>query len=224
MASVQGTNNSGADVIASLGQRQGTAAKNTDDIQNRFLTLLVSQIRNQDPLNPMDNAEVTSQLAQINTVNGLDQLNKTMEKLVSFYDEGRAMQAASMVGKHVLVGGDSMALSAEGALGGVEFSTAVDGAKVVIKDANGLVMRTLDLGSAEAGSHVFAWDGLTDAGAEAAPGDYSFSVAATLGGEAAAATPLQFGMVNAVVRGSSGFGLDLGDLGTRSFEAVRRII
>jgi flagellar basal-body rod modification protein FlgD len=223
MASIQSTGNT-HEVIASLGTRQTSAAKSADDMHDRFLTLLVSQIKNQDPLNPMDNAQVTSQLAQINTVNGLEQLNKTMEKLLSFYDEGRAMQAASMVGKHVLVGGDAMKLGADGAIGGVELSTAADSVRVVVKDANGLVMRTLELGAREPGSHVFGWDGMTDAGAAAVPGDYRIAVEATLGGEATAATPLQFGMVNAVVRGNSGFSLDLGALGNREFEAVRRII
>jgi flagellar basal-body rod modification protein FlgD len=222
--SVQSAGATGPEVIAALGSRRAATGKLADDMNNRFLTLLVTQIRNQDPLNPMDNAQVTSQLAQINTVNGLEQLNKTMQKLVSFYDEGRAMQAASMVGKHVLVGGDAMQLGGEGALGGIELSTAVDDARVVIRDANGLVMRTLELGRREAGSHVFAWDGLTDAGAQAVPGSYRISVEASAGGQPAAAAPLQFGMVNAVIRGGSGFSLDLGELGNRSFEAVRRII
>ena len=224
MATIQPTTGATHEVIASLGNRQTAAAKEADDMHNRFLTLLVSQIKNQDPLNPMDNAQVTSQLAQISTVNGLEQLNKTMEKLVSFYDEGRAMQAASMGGKHVLVGGDGMELGAEGAIGGLELATAADNVRVVVKDANGLVMRTLELGSREPGSHVFGWDGRTDAGATATPGSYRFAVEAMLGGEATASSPLEFGMVNAVVRSNNGFSLDLGELGNRSFEAVRRII
>lgn len=224
MAAVQSSTTAPSEVIASLGQRSTGAAASTDAMKDRFLTLLVTQIRNQDPLNPMDNAQFTSQLAQINTVSSLEQLNKTMLQLVSFYDEGRAMQAAGMVGKHVLVGGESVTLGAGGALGGIEIAAPADSVRVVVRDANKLIMRTLDLGSREAGSHVFAWDGLTDSGAAAAPGEYSFSVEALQGSEALPATTLQFGVVNAVVRGASGFTLDLGSLGNRSFEAVRRII
>lgn len=223
------TTSSGAsvkDIVASLGlgaKAQG-AASSTEQMGERFLTLLVSQIKNQDPLNPMDNAQVTSQLAQINTVNGLEQVNKTLQQLVGFYDEGRAMEAAAMVGKNVLVAGNKLKLGAEGTVGGVDLATAADSLKVTIKDKSGLVVRTLDLGDQEAGSQVFSWDGKTDAGATAAAGEYSFTVEALQGTGKVTATAMQFGTVFAVVRDKTGFSLDLGTLGQVGFDEVKRII
>lgn len=207
-----------------LGAKAKSAQSNTDAMGERFLTLLVSQIRNQDPLNPMDNAQMTSQLAQINTVNGLEKLNATLEKLVSFYDEGRAMQAAAMVGKNVLVAGNKLQLGADGTVGGVELAEDADNVRVTIKDGNGLVVRSLELGEVEAGSRVFAWDGKTDGGATAAAGDYSFTVEAVAGTDKITATAMQFGTVFAVVRENSGFRLDLGQLGEVGFDDVKRII
>ena len=228
MAVTQTTNSSSAaqDVLAQLGLsgNKKTEKNSTDAMGERFLTLLVSQIRNQDPLNPMDNAQMTSQLAQINTVNGLEQLNTTLKQLVGFYDEGRAMQAAAMVGKNVLVDGNKLQLGAEGGLAGVELADKADSVRVTIKDKNGLVMRTLDLGKSDAGSHVFAWDGKTDAGAAAVAGDYTFTVDAKLGNDKVTGTAMQFGTVFAVVREKTGFSLDLGTLGEVGFDEIKRII
>ena len=228
MAVSSTTNTSAAaqDALAALGlgSKSKSAQSTSDAAADRFLTLLVTQMRNQDPLNPMDNAQMTSQLAQINTVSGLEKLNSTLEKLVGFYDEGRAMQAAGMVGKNVLVGGSKLQLGSDGGLGGVELADHADNVRVTIKDSGGAVMRTLDLGAAEAGSQVFAWDGKTDAGATAAAGTYTFSVTATSGADKLNATALQFGTVFAVVRENNGFRLDLGQLGEVAFDDVKQII
>jgi flagellar basal-body rod modification protein FlgD len=74
-------------------------------VQNRFLKLLVTQLQNQDPLNPLDNAAVTTQLSQINTVTGIERLNATLETLLNTFNDGQAMQAAALIGKSVLVAG-----------------------------------------------------------------------------------------------------------------------
>src|SRR5690625_3713520 len=90
------------------------ASQRTDslmgDTQDRFLTLLVTQLRNQDPLNPMDNAEVTSQIAQLSTVNGINQLDETLLALSGQMDVSQSMQAANLIGKGVLVPGGKVAL------------------------------------------------------------------------------------------------------------------
>ena len=78
---------SAADLFASLnGTSSTTKSKSTTEaMEDRFLTLLMTQIKNQDPLNPLDNAQVTTQLAQINTVNGIERLNATLTKLCLLY-------------------------------------------------------------------------------------------------------------------------------------------
>ena len=226
MATTQSVTNSSSDVFAGLGlgRKSSVSQSSTEAMQDRFMTLLISQMKNQDPLNPMDNAQMTSQMAQINTVSGLEKLNSTLEKLVGYYDEGRAMQAASMVGKNVLVTCNNMQLVDGQAFGAIELADKADKVTVTVKDANGLVMRTLELGEHAAGSAVFAWDGKTDAGTSAVNGRYTFTVEATAGDDSVGSEALQLGTVSAVVRGKSGFSLDLGAQGEASFDDVRRIL
>lgn len=214
----------GADFLATLGKKDKTAAQSLDEAQDRFLTLYITQLRNQDPLNPLDNAQVTTQLAQMNTVKGIENLNTTLSKLVDMFSGGQAMQATSMIGKSVLIPGSSMELQGGIAIGGVELAEAADQINVAIKDANGLLLRTLALGPQPAGSHVFGWDGKTEAGANAVEGKYSYAIEATRAGKAISATALQAGTVSAVVRANGGFQLDLGSAGTASFDDVREIL
>jgi flagellar basal-body rod modification protein FlgD len=178
--------------------------------QDRFLTLLTTQLKNQDPLNPLDNAQMTSQLAQISTLDGITKLNATLESLLNNATDTQTMQAASLVGHGVLVAGNSLPMSQGSALGGVDLPTAADNVKVTIKDANGLPLRTLDLGALGAGTHNFTWDGKTDSGVAAADGNYSFSVAAVQGGNSITASALRLGVVSSVTRSGTGFNLDIG--------------
>src|SRR5882672_589140 len=88
-----------------------TSVLNTTNAANasdRFLKLLVAQMQNQDPLNPMDNAQVTSQMAQINTVTGIEKLNTAVDGLSSQFAQLQAMQGASLVGRDVIVPGNKL--------------------------------------------------------------------------------------------------------------------
>jgi flagellar basal-body rod modification protein FlgD len=227
MATVQSSTQSAADIFSNLGlgQKSGTAAGSMEAVEDRFLTLLVTQIRNQDPLNPMDNAQMTSQIAQINTVNGIEKLNAAIDKLVGYFQGGQAMQAAGMIGKHVLVAGNDLALTNAGGIAGYNLAGPADAVKVTIKDGNGLVMQTLDLGKVdEAGTGNFYWDGKTATGAAAAPGTYTFEIAAKRGSDDVKAEALAVGTVNAVTRTSNGFELDLGERGGYRFDDIRQIL
>jgi flagellar basal-body rod modification protein FlgD len=225
MASVNATSNTAQEVIAGLSSPQNKGKQNaTEEMNDRFLTLFVTQLKNQDPLNPLDNAQVTSQLAQISTVQGIESLNGTLNRLLEFYEGGQAMQAASMIGKSVLIPGNALSLGNGMAVGGIELANAADRVKVDISDANGLLMRTLDLGAQQAGHFGFSWDGKTDAGVSAVDGRYTFKVNAVQGENTVAAEPLGFGTVSAVVRANGGFQLDLGEAGTVGFDAVRSIL
>src|SRR5687768_18113691 len=88
-----------------------TAKSATDDIQDRFLKLLVTQLRNQDPLNPLDNAQVTTQLAQISTVSGINKLNDTVASLSASMAAGQYLQAVGLVGRDVVVAGTKLTLA-----------------------------------------------------------------------------------------------------------------
>ncbi len=217
------TTNPAEALRASLARREEVQGSVGADAESRFLTLLTAQLKNQDPLNPLDNAQMTSQLAQISTVNGIEKLNVTMQKLMANMRDTETMQAAALVNRGVLVPGAVLTLGEAGALGGFELANGVDALTVAIKDANGQVVRTLNLGAQDAGVHPFAWDGQTDAGGQAALGDYSFSLTARRGGAAANATALAYGQVQAIIRGKDGSRLDLGAAGEFDLSDVRQI-
>jgi flagellar basal-body rod modification protein FlgD len=212
------------DVLAAVNKNTNKAASETELSESRFLTLLTAQLKNQDPLNPMDNAEMTSQLAQISTVNGIEKLNTTLEKLMSSSTDSQAMQAAAMLNHLVLVEGSGMTLT-EGnqAYAGVELAQGVDKATLTITNANGQVVRTVDLGALDAGVHDFTWDGKNDAGEPVAVGNYGFKITAEQGGKTVNVTPLQLGAVTGVLRDASGVKLELGELGNFSLDDIRQI-
>lgn len=195
-----------------------------EESQNRFLKLLVTQLKNQDPLNPMDNAQMTSQLAQMSTVSGIEKLNTTLNSLVDGFANSQSMQAAEMIGKSVLVSGSQLSLTQGAAYGGINLSAPADQVKLSILDAAGQVIQTQDLGAHDAGVFNFVWDGMNDAGSKVADGNYKFAVDATQGGNRVAADQLQIGTVSALVRSKSGFLLDLGVLGTVDFKNVQQIL
>ena len=212
---------------ALLDSINGTTTKKTssttNDAQDRFLKLLTTQLKNQDPLNPLDNAQMTSQLAQISTVDGIEKLNATLQKMLASTVDAEAMQAAALVGHQVMVLGSGLKLGDSGAAGGVELKAAADHVVLTIKDSNGLVMQTMDLGNLEAGTHNFVWDGKTDAGAQAVNGAYSVSVAAKRGTEKVEASTLELAGVVSINRSSSGVTLDLGQLGLAKMNDIKQI-
>lgn len=211
-------------LLANINNRTEREVSVTNAAENRFLTLLTTQLKNQDPLNPLENAQLTMQLAQISTVHGIEKLNATLQGLVAGMNESQTMQAAALVNRGVLVPGSSLALGEQGGLAGLELAGAADEAVVTIKDANGLVMRAINLGALSAGIHPFVWDGLTDAGVAAAQGQYSFGIAAQRGADRVPATALAYGMVQAVTRAGSGLTLDVGTLGAFTLGDVRQIL
>jgi flagellar basal-body rod modification protein FlgD len=176
------------------------------ELNDRFLKLLVAQMKNQDPLNPMDNAQVTSQMAQINTVTGINGLNETVARLLEQFGAMEALQAAQLTGRSVLVTGNQVASDGKGtpAVAGVELAAPADTVAVEIRDAAGNVVRTLALGAAGAGITRFSWDGRTDSGGTAAAGNYTVAVKAVSAGSEVAATPLMARTVEAVTRSNGG--------------------
>ncbi len=196
----------------------------SDAAQDRFMKLLVTQMQNQDPLNPLDNAQVTSQLAQLSTVTGIDKLNTTLEALSGSFQSSQSIEAASMIGKGVLVSGSTLNLSNGNALFGIDLSQGADSVKVSIMDSSGRPVNTIDLGQQDAGTLAFQWDGRTDAGAAAADGSYTFKVIATKGNGAVTADPLSFGQVGSVTRNPQGVKLNIPNIGEVDLNNVKQIL
>src|SRR5438128_10465097 len=95
------------DLMSTMNAKPATTGGDSVDADTaKFMTLLVTQLKNQDPLNPLDNAQVTSQLAQLSTVTGINKLNTTLDSLKSSYQSSEAMAATNMIGRGVLVEGN----------------------------------------------------------------------------------------------------------------------
>jgi flagellar basal-body rod modification protein FlgD len=208
----------------------GTVQADTD----KFMTLLVAQLQNQDPLNPMDNAQVTSQLAQLQTVTGINNLNDTLNSLKSSYQSSESMQATNLIGRGVLVEGTDVALSSSKGVLGVELGTDADDVKVVISDKSGNQVETMDLGAQKAGVLPLAWNGVPDATqvdssgnpVTLADGNYTFKVVATSGGQTLTdAKGLTYSSVASVTTGGTdGVKLNLPNKGAVALSDIKQVL
>jgi len=209
----------------SISSTRSASGNSASDLQSNFLTLLVTQLKNQDPTNPMENNELTTQLAQINTLSGIEKLNTTLGSISGQLNSNQSLQASTLIGHGVMVAG-SQILAGKGQTTpfGFELASAADKTTVTIRDASGTVLRTLDLGSQSAGVHTFSWDGKLTDGTTVPDGKYSFTLAASNGADQLVAQPLNYALVNGVTTDPSGAILDLGTMGTIKLDAIRQII
>lgn len=212
-------------LLATMNPAAGGAK--TDDAaatQDRFLKLLVTQMKNQDPLNPLDNAQVTSQMAQLSTVTGIEKLNTTLASMVASQQANQSLQAASMIGHGVLVPGSSLALQEGKGVFGIELAEPADNVQVTIRDAAGKVVQEMGLGPQKIGSHPVLWDGTAKDGTQLTDGLYTFEVAATRGGVSSPVAALAFDQVASVSTGPQGATLNLPLVGSVSMSDIRQII
>jgi flagellar basal-body rod modification protein FlgD len=201
----------------------GKTPSATDDIQDRFLKLLVTQMKNQDPLNPMDNAQVTTQLAQISTVSGVEKLNQTMASMSSAFLAAQSVQATGLIGHSVLASGNALLLQSGAAAGGVQLSQPADQVTITVRGSNGEALKTIVMGAQDAGVRTFGWDGSTDAGGRATDGAYTFEVNAVQGGKKVDAQALGLGLVQSVSLGGSELQLNTTGLGGVAVSQVKQI-
>jgi flagellar basal-body rod modification protein FlgD len=213
----------GALDLSTLNAINGVSAtastKNDAGAADRFLTLLVAQMKNQDPLNPMDNAQVTSQMAQIQSVSGIEKLNRTVESLGTQFAQMNALQGASLVGRDVIVPGNRLAPNDEGLVqGGFELAGPADSVTVEVLNAAGLVVDTISLGAESAGRHGFEWTPAE--GVDTSTGA-SFRVVAKNGTASVGFTPLMRDRVDAVIAGGDTLTLELRASGSVPYDQIR---
>ena len=208
------TNSTTDTSLAASASASATDASATSD---RFLKLLVAQMQNQDPLSPMDNAQVTSQMAQINTVSGIEKLNSTVLALSSQFAQLQAVQGAALVGHDVVVPGKVMQVTDAVGQGGYELTGPADQVKVEVLSPSGQVVDTLNLGAQTTGIHSFDWQ----AGSATTASGLTFRVTATSGSVSSAATTLISDKVNAVNTSGNTFSLELANSGTVPYSVVK---
>lgn len=225
--STSGTNTVSAALLAAMNgtsSSSSSATSSTQAAQNQFLTLLVTQMQNQDPLNPMDNAQITSQLAELSTVSGINTLNSTVQSLVSSYQTSQTLQATSMIGQTVFTPGNSLTLSNGTANFGVNMTTAAGDVKVTVQNSSGQTIDTIDLGAQKAGTVPGTWNGKMSNGSAAPDGQYTFTVTTSTDGKSTSSgTPLSYGEVTSVSQGTSGVMLSVSGVGEVSLANVVQV-
>jgi flagellar basal-body rod modification protein FlgD len=230
MTTTSSVGNSG-NIGAALNKSGATDPSSAQSIQNQFLTLLTTQLKNQDPLNPMDNSALTSQLAQISTVEGITNLNTTLQAIGSQINASQAIDTAGLLGASVLVGGSDILLGTNKDTGGrvttpfgIDLQGAATNVTVQMFDSSGNLVNSIDLGAQKPGILSYSWDGNGATGAALPDGKYSFAVKAVgADGSAVTADPLTYGQVASVAYGSNGPILNLGSTGTASLGDIRKI-
>jgi flagellar basal-body rod modification protein FlgD len=211
------SNSTAASSTASVTSSGQTSAQEQSD---RFLKLLVAQLNNQDPMNPMDNAQMTSQIAQINTVSGIQDLNATMKSMATQFSAMQVLQGASMVGREVLTEGNTLSISNGLGKGSMDLAGDVDKLSVQITTPGGATLGTVQLGAAKAGRVNFEWDASSYTGT-AAP---LFKITATMGGKAVDSMALMRNTVESVSNDAGSLNLSLKNGGTVAYGAIKTIL
>lgn len=213
--------------LRSTEQLQETVSGSREKLgQEDFLELMVAQLRNQDPMKPMENGDFLGQIAQFGTVSGIEDLQESFTGLSESLVSNQALQASNLVGRSVLAPTGTAVLEQGGSVRGVvELPNSSPAVSLKVYDTTGQLVRDLSLGSQASGPVSFQWDGIRDDGTFASPGSYFISSEAEYGGQVEAVETLVQNRVNAVTLGQSGgLVLDLEGIGPLDFSEIRQIM
>lgn len=194
--------------------------------QADFLELMTTQLRNQDPLKPMESGDFMAQIAQFTSAAGIQDLQSAFGEFSESMQATQSLQAAALVGRQVLVDSGSGYLPEGGALeGSVSVPSGVDNLTVTISDAAGQAVREMDLGARPAGNAAFRWDGTDDSGRSMPAGRYGVRASTRAGGEQAGLDTRMAATVESVSLSRDGRSpqLELEGLGAMSLADVRQV-
>lgn len=221
-SSINGVNST----LESLAIKSDETKKSNQDLgQEEFLELMVAQLNNQDPTKPMENAEFLGQLAQFGTVNGITELQTSVNSLATSLQSNQALQASTMVGRTVSVPTSSINLTAgEAVKGAVSLSANSSQVTLNVKDESGQTVKELSLGAQSAGDVNFTWDGTDDSGSALPDGEYTFVAEANIDGDQIAmGTQMQARVNSVTLSGTNGPVLNLAGIGAVSISDVKEI-
>lgn len=193
--------------------------------QDAFLTLMLAQLRNQDPLKPLEPSEFLGQLAQFSSVTGIQGMRESVSELAGSLRSSQVLEGATLVGRNVLATGGSGRLESSGGIAGAvttpEGATRVD---VSIRDASGALVRQFSV-PPQGGMTSFTWDGLDSRGSRAPVGAYRLEAAASVGGRSESLEMLLQRRVESVTIDAAGGGLSLNtSAGSLALGDVRRVM
>lgn len=178
--------------------------------KDSFLQLLVTQMQNQNPLDPQDNTQFVAQLAQFSSLETMQNLSTSVDAIGGMYQSSQALQASSLVGRSVIVDSGSTNVDTTKTMTGqVVLPSTSTVTTVKVYDSTGSVVRTIDLGQQKAGTTSFTWDGKDDAGNTLATGNYSFKATGSLDGTSTGLTTYLPATVTSVTMGSAGTSMTL---------------
>ena len=218
--------NNNVELYDNLGLTRKNEPKEEVSKQDQFMQLLIAQLENQDPLEPQDDGEFLSQLAQFETAAGAEELQQSFDEFSANMQSNSALQASSLVGRNVLApGGIAQLETGENVVGQVDLASSTTNLTIEIEDASGQLVKTIPMGTQAAGDVKFTWDGTDQDGNYLPPGGYRIRARADVGTETVAQDVLVSAKVDSVSIGQGGQGikLNLSGLGSIELSAVKEI-
>lgn len=211
-------------------KKQAEEAKKKDTLgQKEFLDLMIAQMQNQNPMEPMDNNQFLGQMAQFSTVTGLSEIKTSFENLSNSLVNNQALTASSLVGRFVMVPADTGYLpegEGERFFGAVDLEQTVNNVNINVYTDNGQLVKTIAMGNQKEGLVRFGWDGTDQAGNTLPPGNYRIAAEGNIDGEVQAIETMVVAPVDSVTLGRGGgkMQLNVAGLGTMDFDVVREIL
>lgn len=204
-----------------------TSTQSTSELgQDDFLRIMLAQLENQDPSSPLDGNEFLSQITQFSVADGISDLNDSFSDLANSLTSNQALQASALVGRSVLVPGDSSQLTEGGSIQGVaELPQSASSVSVDILNQGGQLINTINLGPQVAGNIDFSFDGTDSNGQTVPPGNYQFFARGSFGGSEQALNTLVSARVDSVTlqNGGGNLEINLSGIGPVSFSSVQEI-
>jgi flagellar basal-body rod modification protein FlgD len=201
--------------LSALGIGAPPVQVTSETSQDTFLTLMLTQLQNQDPMQPLESGEFLSQLAAFETAAGVSELQNSLLQLNASLYTSQALQASGLIGHEILTGAAGVTLGAEG---------SIEGFVQLPQSASPALVRRIELGSQPAGRASFVWDGTDDAGMRLPPGEYTFSCNVAVDGTTQAVPVLMAAEVESVVLDGYDILLNLADGSQVPFSQVTEIL
>lgn len=223
------TINPNSSVYDNLGVSQNSQTSTSPNKQlgqDAFMKLMIAQMQNQDPLSPMENGQFIAQLAQFQSVSGINDLNTSFSDFVTSMQSNQALQASALVGRQVLVDSKTAALGATGPVNGAAILPAsTTNMNVYVYDSSGQLVRTINMGQQSSGEVEFSWDGMDDSGKRLPAGQYNFKTEASNQGENYELATAIYSTVDSVVLGGgNGITLNVTGQGEVPMSSVSKIM
>ena len=202
-------------------------SKKVDDLgKDAFLKLMITQLQNQDPLNPAKNEDFIAQLAQFSSVEGIQNINSSIGDLATSFKSSQALEASSLVGRQVQISSNEARLTDNGEVKGtITLNSDVSDIKLLIEDSTGNVIRLLDIGSHQRGDVNFSWDGSNNSGTRMANGSYTLKANGIVDGQDAQLSLAVGANVNSVtISQNNEMLLNVDGVGAIPFSDVKRFL